>query len=179
MDHKTLLGRLNWFYSLEVTQVDNYLAQSRAVDDPYIATGLERVALIEQGHVDNISKIIINLGSKPSMLGELLSPVLGTTLGKVLGTTDVVTILKANIKIEALAVTDYQKLIRELQSSEHDREILKTLQHTLLDEDLHTSWFAHVLELMDDSPWPLSPALAGKPRRRWPKRLGTIREKQK
>lgn len=162
MDQKTLLSRLNWFYSLEVTQVDNYLMQSKAIADPYISTGLERVALIEQGHVDNISKMIIALGGKPSMAGELLSPLLGTVMGKALGWTDVATMLKANIRIEAKAVTDYQKLIDEMTWAGHDRGMVKTLQYNLTDEDLHSSWFAQVIEqLQANRAWPLSPALAG------------------
>lgn len=162
MDQKTLLSRLNWFYSLEVTQVDSYLAQSKAVSDTYIATGLERVAQIEQGHVDNISSMIINLGGKPSLLGDVLSPILGTALGKVLGTTDVATMLNANIKIEAKAVTDYQQLIRDLTSGEHEHGMVKTLQYNLTDEDLHSSWFAHVIEQLGHPVWPLSPVLAGR-----------------
>lgn len=161
MDSKTLLSRLNWFYSLEVTQVDNYLAQSRAVSDPYVSAGLERVALIEQGHVENLSSMIINLGARPSMLGDVLSPIIGTALGRVLGTTDVATMLKANIKIEAKAATDYQKLIHDLMSDEHDQGMVKTLQYNMTDEDLHSSWFAHVIGQLDDPTWPLSPVLAG------------------
>lgn len=164
MDQKTLLSRLNWFYSLEVTQVDNYLAQSKALEDSYIATGIERIALLEQEHVNNLSAIIINLGAKPSMLGDMLSPIIGTALGKVLGTTDVATMLKANIKIEAKAATDYQKLIRELEAGDHDQGMLKTLQYNMTDEDLHSSWFAHVIEQLENPAWPLSPVLAGQTR---------------
>lgn len=160
MELKKLLARLNWFYSLEVTQVDNYLAQSKAVDDLYIATGLERIALLEQEHVNNISGIILYLGAKPSIVGDVLSPLFGTAMGKILATTDVATMLEANIKIEAKAAADYQKLIRELEAGNHDRGLIKTMQYNMTDEDLHTSWFIHVIEQMDTRPWPLSPVLA-------------------
>ncbi|MFZ5640551.1 MAG: ferritin-like domain-containing protein [Bacillota bacterium] len=161
MDLKKLLSRLNWFYSLEVTQVDNYLAQSKAVDDPYIAAGLERIALLEQEHVNNLSGIIISLGAKPSIISDILSPLFGTAMGKVLGTTDVALMLQTNIKIEAKAATDYYKLIRELESGNYDQGMLRTLQYNMVDEDFHSSWFAHVLERPDNRSWPMSPVLAG------------------
>ncbi|MCL4425867.1 MAG: ferritin-like domain-containing protein [Firmicutes bacterium] len=160
MDQEELLSRLNWFYSLELTQVDNYLAQSRAVDDPYVATGLERVASMEKGHADKISDLVIGSGGQPTRVGDVLSPILGAALGKFLGATDVATMLKTNIKIEAKAVTDYQKLIRELESDGYDPALLKSLQQNLVDEDLHSSWFAQVINGLPDRSWPLSPVLA-------------------
>lgn len=166
MDQKALLSRLNWFYSLEVTQVDSYLAQSKAVHDPYIAVGLKRLALIEQGHVDNLSGMIIGLGAKPSMLGDVLSPIIGTAMGKILGTADVATMLEVNIKIEAKAAVDYQHLIRELEVGGHDHALIQTLQYNMLDEDLHSSWCAHVITRLDNPSWPLSPVLSGETKTR-------------
>ncbi|TLM98783.1 hypothetical protein FDZ73_22925 [bacterium] len=66
-----------------------------------------------------------------------------------------------NIKIEAKAETDYNELIRELESGNYDRSLLRTLQQNMVDEDLHSSWFAHVIEYLHDRPWPMSPVLAG------------------
>ena len=160
MELKKLLAKLNWFYSLEVTQVDNYLAQSKAVDDPYIAAGLERIALLEQEHVNNLSEIIIGLGAKPGIISDILSPLFGTAMGKLLGTTDIASMLQTNIKIEAKAATDYYKLLRELESGDNDRGMLRTLQHNMVDEDFHSSWFAHVLEQLENRSWPMSPVLA-------------------
>jgi bacterioferritin len=172
LELKKLLAKLNWFYSLEVTQVDNYLAQSKTVDDPYIATGLERIALLEQEHVNNLSGIIISLGAKPSIISDVLSPLFGTAMGKVLGTTDLALMLQTNIKIEARATTDYDKLIRELEAGNYDQGMLRTLQYNMIDEDLHSSWFAHVMERLDNRSWPMSPVLAGHIRKDRPNEKG-------
>lgn len=160
MEKKELLRKLNWFYSLEVTQVDNYLAQSKAVEDSYIALGLERVAIIEQSHVDNISSLILSMGFKPTIIGDILSLMVGTTMGKVLGITDVAYMLRTDIKIEAKAVTDYNNLIRELESEKADPYFVRTLKYNMVDEDIHSSWFAQVIEHLEPPAWPLSPELA-------------------
>ncbi|MCW3490703.1 ferritin-like domain-containing protein, partial [Dethiobacter alkaliphilus] len=69
MDSKELIHKLNWFYSLELNQVDLYMAQSNQIDDIYIRKALERASYVEQQHVDNIAEIIKELGSKPTVLG--------------------------------------------------------------------------------------------------------------
>lgn len=160
MEDKDLTKKLNWFYSLEVTQVDNYLAQSKEVNDPYLVSGLQRVAFIEQEHVDGISNMIISLGAKPTLLGDIISPLLGTIMGKALGTTKLATMFKTNIMLEARAVSDYLKLIEKLKLDEKYQVLNKTLQFNLIDEDLHSSWFAQVIAKEEAASWPLSPVLA-------------------
>jgi bacterioferritin len=54
-----LIAKLNWFYSLELNQVDLYTAQSKAFKGSYESIIFERTAEIEQGHVENIGKIMI------------------------------------------------------------------------------------------------------------------------
>lgn len=162
MEVNVLVRKLNWFYSLETTQVDNYLAQSKVAEDPYIISGLERIAILEQEHVDNISSIIIELGAKPTVWGDVISTLLGTALGKILGTTNLITMFKMNIKIEAKACQDYNQLINELMRDNNEQTIIKTLQYNLIDEDLHSSWFNHVIKYKEKRPWPLSVELAKK-----------------
>lgn len=54
MNERELVAKLNWFYSLELNQVDLYTAQARAVEDIYMARTFARIAAIEQQHVDNL-----------------------------------------------------------------------------------------------------------------------------
>ena len=55
MDKETLISKLNWFYSLEINQVDLYMAQSKTFKGSYESVVFERTAYIEQQHVDNIT----------------------------------------------------------------------------------------------------------------------------
>ena len=78
-----LISKLNWFYSLEVTQVDNYMTQSKAIEHPYISLALARFAAIEQEHVENIAAYIKNMGEEPTASGDAVSSYLGRIIGKI------------------------------------------------------------------------------------------------
>ena len=142
MNTQQLIRKLNWFYSLELNQVELYQAQGKAVDDIYLKKLLERVAKIEQGHVDNISDYIYKLGGKPTVLGEAVAPVTGMIAGKVSSWAGVINMLKSDILLEQKAITDYQDLVLKVS----DKDLFELLWSNLIDEDLHTAWFARRVE---------------------------------
>ncbi|EEG78861.1 ferritin-like domain-containing protein [Dethiobacter alkaliphilus] len=145
MDSKELIHKLNWFYSLELNQVDLYMAQSNQIDDIYIRKALERASYVEQQHVDNITEIIKELGSKPTALGDVISPVLGKIGGNLTSLTGLVPMLKANILIERKAMSDYKNLLLKVS----DQEIFNILWSNLIDEDFHTSWFSSKVQELE------------------------------
>lgn len=136
MDVSTIISRLNWFYSLEVTQVDNYMAQSKIIKDKYISLALERFSYIEQQHIDNIASHIRKLGAEPTKSGDAAAPYLGKLLGSITPATGIINMLKINIVVEQKAKADYKKFIDKVS----DKELLKTLWANFIDEDLHTAW---------------------------------------
>ena len=142
MNTQQLIRKLNWFYSLELNQVELYQVQGKAVDDIYLKKLLERVAKIEQGHVDNISDYIYKLGGKPTVLGEAVAPVTGMIAGKVSSWAGVINMLKSDIILERKAVTDYQDLVLKVS----DKDLFELLWSNLIDEDLHAAWFARRVE---------------------------------
>ena len=142
MNKQQLIRKLNWFYSLELNQVELYQVQGKAVDDIYLKKLLERVAKIEQGHVDNISDYIYKLGGKPTVLGEAVAPVTGMIAGKVSSWAGVINMLKSDILLEQKAITDYQDLVLKVS----DKDLFELLWSNLIDEDLHTAWFARRVE---------------------------------
>ncbi|MCK8824862.1 demethoxyubiquinone hydroxylase family protein [Fuchsiella alkaliacetigena] len=142
MQRKKLINKLNLFYSLELNQVDLYTAQSQKVKDSYTSQAFERIAYIEQQHVDNIAEKIKELGARPSKLGDVISPIVGKLAGKVLSLSGLENILKVNILLEQKAMEDYQKLIESLnKDNQQQEELLKILKFNHIDEDLHTAWF--------------------------------------
>lgn len=144
MKTRDLIGRLNWFYSLELQQVDLYTAQAHAVKEhDYLAKALGRVSAIEQQHVDNIAAEIRRLGEEPSRLGDIAGPLMGKTAGLLTGAFGPHIFLKANILLEKKAMKDYKDLIRKVPG---DEKLLQTLWDNLMDEDLHTAWFANKLK---------------------------------
>ncbi|WHH57992.1 demethoxyubiquinone hydroxylase family protein [Petroclostridium sp. X23] len=149
MDKERLLFKLNWFYSFELNQVDLYTSQSSSTKDDYISLAFERIAYIEQQHVDNIADNIKELGGKPTMLGDMIAPIVGKTVGKILGLSGIENLLKINILLEQKAMQDYKDLIHAIRGRCDDK-VVKILQSNLIDEDLHAAWFHNqLLELKE------------------------------
>lgn len=146
METKTLITRLNWFYSLETQQVRLYTEQSKAAPDMYSRKALERIAAIEQGHVDNIGAAITRLGGTPTLMGEMLGSALGAIMGKASGAAGLIDLLKLDISLEEKAMRDYKDLILKVG---RDRELFETLWSNLIDEDIHTAWFANKLRELE------------------------------
>lgn len=137
-----LVSKLNWFYSLELNQVDLYNAQSKTFNGRYSGIVFERSAYIEQNHVDNIGGKIKELGSNPTALGDILSPLIGKLAGELISLTGLEDTLTANILIEQKAMKDYNSLIERLHRENYgDVELIKMLQHNFVDEHFHTEWF--------------------------------------
>jgi bacterioferritin len=72
MDNEMLISKLDWFYNLELNQVDLYNSQSKVFKGSYSGIVFERCAYLEQNHVDNIGEKIKELGGKPSVLGDVI-----------------------------------------------------------------------------------------------------------
>lgn len=146
MDKEELLSKLNWFFSLELNQVDQYNSQSHAFRKDYSGLVFKRISYIEQQHVDNIAEKIKELGGSPSKLGDVLSPIIGSLAGKIFSFTGLEETLKINIMIEQKAMKDYKQLIQAVRRTEQqDSELIKILEYNLIDEGLHTAWFKDAL----------------------------------
>nr|WP_089612471.1 ferritin-like domain-containing protein [Dehalobacterium formicoaceticum] len=123
-----------------MNQVDLYAAQSKKVEDIYLKRTLERVAVIEEQHVKNISEMIKQYGGQPTVLGEFVAPLTGKLAGNLSGISGVTNLLKANILLEQKAMADYKDFI--LKAGGH-QTLFDLLWGNLIDEDLHTAWFSN------------------------------------
>lgn len=158
MEKKQLIGRLNWFYSLELNQVDLYNSQSKAFQAEYAGLVFERLSLIEQGHVDNIGAKIRELGEEPTSIGDVISPIIGHVAGKIIGKAKLEEVLKINTMIEQKAMKDYKELITTLKGSFYgSKDIIKLLEQNFIDENLHTEWFKTKLSEIQTLEFALNP----------------------
>lgn len=154
MDREELMRRLNWFYSLELNQVELYKAQAKQFKDHYAGQVFERVATIEQSHVDNVANRIKSIGGNPTLLGEVVSPVIGMSLGNLMSLTGLERALQLNIELERKAMGDYKKLVEELVAGgeDYEGELCTQLKTNYIDEHLHTALFDTLREnMMEDS----------------------------
>lgn len=143
MHRDDLIAKLNWFYSLELQQVDLYTAQSKAAEDIYLAKALARIAAMEQQHVDSVAAEIERLGAVPTKLGDVIAPILGKAIGAFTGALGPEVLLTVNITLEEKAMKDYKDLL--LRAGD-DPRLFSVLWDNLIDEDLHTAWFANKLK---------------------------------
>jgi len=146
LNKEQVLSKLNWFYSLELSQVDLYMEQSKKIDDIYLTKVFERASYIEQQHVDNIAMKIKELGGKPTFLGDVIGPISGKIGGNLLTRTGIISMLKANILLEQKAMTDYQDFILGVGK---DFGLSDILWSNLIDEDFHTSWFTSKVQKLE------------------------------
>lgn len=158
MDKKQLIKHLNWFYSLELNQVDLYVSQSKAFAGQYSEIVFGRLSSIEQGHVENIGAKIKELGETPTFLGDVIAPLIGNLAGKLIGTTNLEEVLKINIMIEQKAMKDYKDLIHTLRDSYYgSKDLITLLQNNFIDENLHTEWFKTKLSELQTLEFSLKP----------------------
>lgn len=136
MDKHRLLEKLNWFYSLEINQVDMYRKQSKKTEDPHLARALNKFAEIERGHVENICSTIERLGANPSFLWEVAGEISGAITGTLSSLPSREETLRFNITLEIKAISDYKALIRQVGND----DIREILWSNMIDEELHTSW---------------------------------------
>jgi len=147
LDIQKVIRKLNWFYSLELNQVDLYSEESRKTSDQYLKKTLERIANIEQQHAETIAQTINELGKKPTAVGNVLAPALGKITGKSISMMGMENLLKFNIILEKKAMKDYRNFILKIHPTY--KELAHILYSNLIDEDLHIAWFTKKLKKLN------------------------------
>jgi len=148
MEKDAIIKKLQWFYVLELNQVNLYLAQSKQVEDFYLRQTLLRIAEVEQGHVENIRAKLQLLGVSAPVMGETIAPLAGMVGGFATGKAGTIALLKANIDLEEKAMKDYKDFILRVGKN---HELFEMLWGHLIDEDLHTAWFANKIKELEEN----------------------------
>ncbi len=145
MDNVSLLAWLNWFYTLEVSQVHLYLNQAKSSknnNNDYIAHVLLKVAEIEAEHAVNFEKIFKKLDTEPASINSLFSYLTGSIPGKLTSGLETANFFYYNYLLETIAMDHYQKFINKIEpDSEFNSDLLELLLNNLIEEDLHRLWF--------------------------------------
>jgi len=76
----------------------------------------------------------------------VISPLLGKTAGFLSGLVGPKAILKLDITLEEKAMKDYKDLIVRIGNDPH---LFDVLWDNLIDEDIHTAWFANKLRELE------------------------------
>lgn len=141
MTDKKVLLYLDWFYTLELSQVDFYLTQAERSEDEYISHMLLHLVDREIIHAKRIKKHINILGGEPTKIGSSLSKISGF-LSEFTTYFGTVNMFLLNYSLETLALHDYAHFLRKIDVHNRERkELVEDLFQNLMDEDLHRNWF--------------------------------------
>lgn len=142
MQRDILIKWLNWFYTLEMSQVELYLTQARHSNDDYLANVLLTLAATEIRHAESIKEIIIKLDSQVMLIDKLLSQIIGYIPGQVSPFIGKSNLYYYNYSLESIAVHDYKLFLKSLDfNSKIERDLAPLLLNNMIDEDLHRLWF--------------------------------------
>ncbi len=142
MNKNTLIKWLNWFYTLEIGQVDLYLSQAKKSEDDYIAHVLLKVAETEASHAELFSDILNRLGNKPYKIDSLLSYITGHIPGLITPLTGTVNLFLYNYTLESIAIADYKNLLKLVEAkTDLEKDLIDILISNLIEEDFHRIWF--------------------------------------
>ncbi|MFW6035840.1 MAG: demethoxyubiquinone hydroxylase family protein [Halothermotrichaceae bacterium] len=151
MKDSTLIKWLNWFYTLEMGQVDLYLSQAKKSEDPYIAHVLLKVAEVEASHAELFSDILKRMGSRPYMIDSLLSYITGHIPGLITPITGTTNLFLYNYTLETIAIADYKMLLKKIEPvTDLHQDLINILMSNLIEEDFHRIWFKDRRESMKD-----------------------------
>jgi len=81
------------------------------------------------------------------VMGDVISPILGKSMGYITGIMGPRALLKVDITLEEKAMQDYKNLI--FQMGDGQMHLFDVLWDNLIDEDLHTAWFANKLKELE------------------------------
>lgn len=147
MNKDKLLKWLNWFYTLEMSQVELYLNQAKKSNDGYIANALLKVAESEAKHAEQFKDIIEKMGSKPLLIGKLASRIIGYIPGQITPLVGTVNLFLYNYTLETIAINDYKLLLNSLDmNSKLEYELATVLFKNMIEEDFHRVWFTESLK---------------------------------
>ncbi len=149
MNDTILKLALNWFYTLELAQVDLYLNQAKRCKDDYIARILTKAAEVELKHARGFEKFILDLQGHPTRIGELFSFISGFVPGTITPYLGKIAQFTYNYTLETIAIRDYKTLISHLEPENETRKmLLNFLVDNLIEEEFHRSWFIDEREKM-------------------------------
>ncbi|HEX3047436.1 MAG TPA: ferritin-like domain-containing protein [Bacillota bacterium] len=146
MDFEQLTFKLREFYLLEVFQVQLYNAQVKSFPDEYNAVAFEKMAKIEQGHVNYYAGKMQEYGiSKPEIADDVFS-FAGFVTAKTLDLLSFKERYQLAVTLETKAIKMYHDFI---EMTEADHELRKMLWEYLIDEEFHKFWCKANLSKID------------------------------
>jgi len=131
-----IIEALNHDLIAELSAVEMYGAHAEAIAEDAIVQGVRAILSVEEGHAQELTKRIKELGGKPAQPGGAAT-VAGRAVGAASGQAGTVEMLKLELGEEQQAIKDYSAQIADIMD---DDETGTLLEEHLHDEIEHARW---------------------------------------
>jgi bacterioferritin (cytochrome b1) len=136
LSKEQIIEALNHDLMAEFSAVEMYGAHAGAIAEDAIVQGVRAILSVEEGHAQELTKRIQELGSEPAQPGGAAT-VAGRAVGAASGQASTVEMLKLELGEEQQAIKDYSAQIAEIV---YDDETATLLEEHLYDEIEHARW---------------------------------------
>ncbi|MFB0536311.1 MAG: demethoxyubiquinone hydroxylase family protein [Anaerolineae bacterium] len=136
LSKEQVLEALNHDLMAELSAVEMYGAHAGAIAEDAIVQGVRAILSVEEGHAQELTKRIQELGGEPAQPGGAAT-VAGRAVGAASGQASTVEMLKLELGEEQQAIKDYSAQIAEIV---YDDETATLLEEHLYDEIEHARW---------------------------------------
>jgi len=136
LSEEQIIEALNHDLIAELSAVEMYKAHAKAIAEDAILQGVRAILGVEEGHAQELTKRIKELGGEPAQPGGAAT-VAGRAVGAVSAQASTVEMLKLELGEEQQAIKDYSAQLAEIVD---DDETATLLEEHLHDEIGHARW---------------------------------------
>jgi len=136
LSREQIVEALNHDLIAELSAVEMYTAHAEAIAEDAIVQGVRAILSVEQGHAQELTKRIKELGGEPAQPGGAAT-VAGRAVGAASAQARTVEMLKLELGEEQQAIKDYSAQLAEIVD---DDETATLLEDHLHDEIEHARW---------------------------------------
>ena len=136
LSKEQIIQALNHDLIAELSAVEMYEAHAKAIAEDAIIQGVRAILSVEEGHAQELTKRIKELGGEPAQPGGVAT-VAGRSVGAASAQASTVEMLKLELGEEQQAIKDYSAQVADIVD---DDETATLLEENLHDEIEHARW---------------------------------------
>ncbi|MBM4467615.1 MAG: ferritin-like domain-containing protein [Chloroflexi bacterium] len=136
LSKEQIIEALNHDLIAELSAVEMYEAHAKVIPADVIVQGVRAILSVEEGHAQELTKRIEELGGEPALPGGVAT-IAGRAVGAASAQARTVEMLKLELGEEQQAIKDYSAQIADIVD---DEDTVRLLEKHLQDEMEHARW---------------------------------------
>jgi bacterioferritin (cytochrome b1) len=147
LSKEQIIEALNHDLTAELSAVEMYGAHAQAIAEEAIVQGVRAILSVEEGHAQELTKRIKELGGEPAQPGGEAT-VAGRAVGAASAQASTAEMLKLELGEEQQAIKDYSAQVAEIVD---DDETAILVEEHLHDEIEHARWLKAQIRALEKS----------------------------